>query len=194
MSGATENTGDLSLKGKLLVAMPSIGDDRFSRSVILVCAHEPDYAMGIVLNNPVPHVTVPDILEQLEVKTEIEVPNERVLDGGPVGNDRGFVLHSSDYHSEGSTLSVSEDCSLTATRDVLVALASSHPPERSTLALGYSGWGAGQLEYELRENAWLVGPATHDIVYGLDHEEKWDRAIELMGVDAGKLQHHPGRA
>lgn len=194
MSDTTETDGDLSLRGKLLVAMPSIGDDRFSRSVILVCAHEPDYAMGIVLNNPVPHVTVPDILEQLDVKTEIEVPNERVLDGGPVGNDRGFVLHSSDYHSEGSTMSVADNCSLTATRDVLEALASSRPPECSTLALGYSGWGAGQLEYELRENAWLVGPATHDIVYGLNHEEKWDRAIELMGVNAGMLQHYPGRA
>ena len=194
MSAETEFSAELSLRGKLLVAMPSIGDDRFARSVILVCAHEPDYAMGIVLNNPVPHVTIPDILEQLDVETEIEVPNERVLDGGPVGNDRGFVLHSTDYHSEGSTMSVAENCSLTATRDVLVALGSTQPPERSTLALGYSGWGAGQLEYELRENAWLVGPADHDIVYGLNHEEKWDRAIELMGVSAGMLQHHPGRA
>lgn len=188
------NTSELSLKGKLLVAMPSIGDDRFSRSVILICAHEPDYAMGIVLNNPVPDVTVPDILEQLEVKAEIEVPNERVLDGGPVGNDRGFVLHTGDFFSEGATMAVADNCCLTATRDVLVALGSSTPPEMSALALGYSGWGAGQLENELRENAWLVGPADHDIVYGVNHEEKWDRAIELMGVSAGQLQHHPGRA
>jgi len=194
MSNVSENGEPLSLKGKLLVAMPNIGDDRFSRSVILVCAHEADYAMGIVLNNPVPHITLPDILEQLDVKTEIEVPNEQVLDGGPVGNDRGFVLHSSDFHSEGATMSVAENCFLTATRDVLEALGSTTAPELSTLALGYSGWGAGQLEYELKENAWLVGPADHDIVYGLNHEEKWDRAIELMGVNAGMLQHHPGRA
>ena len=188
----TDNT--LSLTGKLLVAMPSISDDRFERSVILICAHETDYAMGIVLNNPVPHITVPDILTQLEIPTEIEVAAENVLDGGPVGNDRGFVLHSSDFRSEGATMDVADNCHLTATRDVLVALGSRTPPEQSTLALGYSGWGAGQLESELRQNAWLVGPATHDIVYGSKHEAKWDMAIEQMGVDAGKLQHFPGRA
>lgn len=184
----------LSLTGKLLVAMPSIGDERFERSVILLCAHEKDYAMGIVLNNPVPHITVPDILNQLEVPTEIEVAADKVLDGGPVGNDRGFVLHSSDFRSEGATMDVAENCHLTATRDVLVALGSQTPPEQSALALGYSGWGAGQLEKELKQNAWLVGPATHDIVFGLEHESKWDMAIEQMGVDAGKLQHFPGRA
>jgi len=188
----TDNT--LSLTGKLLVAMPSISDDRFERSVILICAHETDYAMGIVLNNPVPHITVPDILTQLEIPTEIEVAAENVLDGGPVGNDRGFVLHSSDFRSAGATMDVADNCHLTATRDVLVALGSRTPPEQSTLALGYSGWGAGQLESELRQNAWLVGPATHDIVYGSKHEAKWDMAIEQMGVDAGKLQHFPGRA
>ena len=187
-------TDQLSLRGQLLVAMPSIGDDRFERSVILVCAHEPEYAMGIVLNNPVPHITVPDILEQLDVPAEIEVPADNVLDGGPVGNDRGFVLHSSDFHSEGATMDVSENCHLTATRDVLIALGSQTPPELSTLALGYSGWGAGQLELELRQNAWLVGPADHDIVFGSDYSQKWDKAIELMGANAGLLQHHPGRA
>ena len=194
MPETTASRDALSLKGKLLVAMPSIGDDRFSRSVILVCAHEPDYAMGIVLNNPVPHVTIPDIMEQLEIPVEIELPNDLVLDGGPVGSDRGFVLHSSDFHCEGATMDVADNCHLTATRDVLVALASKTPPELSTLALGYSGWGAGQLEHELRENAWLVGPADHNIVFGTQHDEKWDRAIELMGVSAGMLQHHPGRA
>jgi len=107
----------LSLTGRLLVAMPSIGDKRFERSVILVCAHEADYAMGIVLNNPVPNITVPDILTQLDVTSEIEVSADRVLDGGPVGNDRGFVLHSGDFHSEGATMDIAEDCYLTATRD-----------------------------------------------------------------------------
>lgn len=184
----------LDLTGRLLVAMPSIGDTRFERSVILVCAHETDYAMGLVLNNPVPHITVPDILSQLDVPAEIEVPAERVLDGGPVGNDRGFVLHSSDFRSEGATMDVAENCHLTATRDVLVALGSRTPPEQSTLALGYSGWGAGQLENELQQNAWLVAPATHEIVFGPNHEDKWDLAIELLGIDAGKLQHHAGRA
>ena len=188
------NTDALSLTGKLLIAMPSIGDERFERSVILICAHESDYAMGIVLNNPMPHVTVPDILSQLEVPTEIEVPSDKVLNGGPVGNDRGFVLHSGDFQSEGATMDVAENCYLTATRDVLVALGSRTPPEQSTLALGYSGWGAGQLEFELQQNAWLVGPATHEIVYGQNYESKWDNAIELMGIDAGKLQHHPGKA
>jgi len=184
----------LSLTGQLLVAMPSIGDNRFERSVILVCAHESEYAMGIVLNNPVPNITVPDILSQLEVPTEIEVPAASVLDGGPVGNDRGFVLHSSDFRSEGATMDVAENCHLTATRDVLVALGSRTPPEQSIVALGYSGWGAGQLEIELQQNAWLVGPAAHDIVFGPNHEKKWDQAIELMGINAGNLQHHPGKA
>ena len=194
MPETPQDNDTLSLTGKLLVAMPSIGDDRFTRSVILVCAHEPDYAMGIVLNNPVPDITLPDILAQLEVATSIELPNEQVLDGGPVGNDRGFVLHSSDFRCEGATMDIADNCHLTATRDVLVALASDSPPEQSTLALGYSGWGAGQLESELRQNAWLVGPANHDIVFGQNHTEKWDMAIELMGVSAGLLQHHPGSA
>lgn len=188
------DSNETGLKGNLLVAMPGIGDDRFKHSVILICAHEADYAMGIVVNNPVDHITVPDILSQLDVPLEADIKLTQVLDGGPVGNDRGFVLHSSDFHSVGATMDVTENCHLTATKDILFALASSSPPEQAMLALGYAGWGAGQLDIELKENAWLVGHADHDIVFGTDHSTKWDHAMDLMGVNSGMFQHQPGRA
>lgn len=182
------------LTGRLLIAMPTIGDNRFTRSVILVCAHQSDYAMGIVLNKPMDGLTLPDLLDQLDVPLEITVPEQAVLDGGPVGNDRGFVLHSGDFFSEGATLDVTDDVCLTATRDILVAMGSPEAPRQSTLALGYSGWGPGQLEMELQENAWLVGQPDHDILFGHDHTEKWARALDIIGVPSGRLQSSPGRA
>ncbi|MEO0465179.1 MAG: YqgE/AlgH family protein [Pseudomonadota bacterium] len=182
------------LTGRLLIAMPSIGDNRFKRAVILVCAHNEDYAMGLVLNKPMDGLTLPDLLEQLDVPVDITLPSLAVLDGGPVGNDRGFVLHSADFHSEGATLDVSDDVFMTATRDVLEAMGTDSAPLQSTLALGYSGWGPGQLELELQENAWLVGVSDADIVFGLEHDQKWARALDKIGVSSGKLQSTPGRA
>lgn len=183
-----------SLTGKLLIAMPSIGDRRFRRSVILVCAHSSDYAMGLVLNKPVEGLTLPDLLEQLDIPMDIAVPEADVLDGGPVGADRGFVLHTGDYQCDGATMDVTDDVCLTATRDVLHAIASDAPPERAMLALGYSGWGPGQLEMELQENAWLVGRPDPTILFGDEHEAKWQRALDLIGVGSGRLQVSPGRA
>jgi len=183
-----------SLAGRLLIAMPSIGDARFKRSVILVCAHNEDYAMGLVLNKPMDGLVLPDLLEQLEVESQIELPRRPVLDGGPVGSDRGFVLHSGDYQCEGATMDVTTDVCLTATRDVLQAIASDQPPRESTLALGYSGWGPGQLELELQENAWLIGKPDADILFGEDHGEKWSHALDLIGIPSGRLQSMPGRA
>lgn len=185
---------DSNLTGKLLIAMPSIGDNRFKRSVILVCAHNEDYAMGIVLNKPMEGVNLPDLLSQLGIVSDMHVPERDVLDGGPVGADRGFVLHSEDYQCDGATMDVRDGLCLTATRDVLHAIASDNPPSDSILALGYSGWGPGQLEMELRENAWLVGEPTHDILFGEDHDEKWGRALDAIGVKSGRLQSAPGRA
>ncbi|MEM1104880.1 MAG: YqgE/AlgH family protein [Pseudomonadota bacterium] len=183
-----------SLTGKLLIAMPSIGDVRFKRSVILVCAHNVDYAMGLVLNKPMDGLALPDLLEQLDIEAQIELPKSAILDGGPVGNDRGFVLHSDDYQCDGATLDVTGEVCLTATRDVLLAMASDAPPRASTLALGYSGWGPGQLELELKENAWLIGHADEGILFGDAHPEKWERALDIIGIPSGRLQGMSGRA
>ena len=181
-------------QGKLLIALPGIGDERFDRSVILVCAHEADYAMGIVLNKPMTGLTVPDLLAQLNIPMEIEVPAQTVLDGGPVGNERGFVVHSDDIHCEGATIAVSPAINLTATKDILIAMASAHPPEKAILALGYAGWGPGQLDNEMRENAWLVAPGTADIIYDTPHDQKWNAALGLIGVDSGRLPSGSGHA
>ena len=182
------------LTGRLLIAMPTIGDNRFKRAVILVCAHQEDYAMGLVLNKPMDGLTLPDLLDQLEVPVEITLPDKAVLDGGPVGNDRGFVLHSDDFYSDGATLDVADNICLTATRDILEAMGTTSAPSESILALGYSGWGPGQLEMELQENAWLVGRPDHDILFGQDHQVKWSKALDIIGVPAGRLQSAPGRA
>ncbi len=185
---------DTSLTGQLLIAMPSIGDQRFSRSVILVCAHTDEFAMGLVLNKPMDGLKLPDLLDQLDIPMTIAVPNSEVLDGGPVGTDRGFVLHSGDYQCEGATMDVADNVYLTATRDVLHAIATDAAPTQSILALGYSGWGPGQLEMEIRENAWIIGEPDPDLLYGSDHELKWDRALDAIGVSSGRLQSSPGRA
>ncbi|CAN0605419.1 unnamed protein product, partial [Ectocarpus sp. 12 AP-2014] len=142
------------LNGKLLVAMPGIGDPRFSRSVILICAHSGDYTMGLVMNKPMDDLTLPELLDQLGIEQDIQLPSTYVLNGGPVGSDRGFVVHSNDYFSDGATVEVAENFSMTATRDVLRALATEGAPSQATMTLGYAGWGLGQLEHELSEHAW----------------------------------------
>jgi len=185
---------DTDLTGMLLIALPGIGDQRFSRSVILVCAHSPEFAMGIVLNKPMDHLRLPQLLEQLDVPIETDVPDTFVLDGGPVSSDRGFVLHTDDVYSEGATLPVEGEICMTATRDILHAMGSSHPPRRSILALGYSGWGAGQLEAELAENAWLVCDLDPELIFSSEHESKWRHALGRLGIDSGRLQVDPGNA
>lgn len=182
------------LTGKLLIAMPGIGDTQFSRSLVLVCAHEADYAMGIALNKPIDDLTLPQLLTQLEIEQDIRLPDTAVLSGGPVGTDRGFVVHTDDFHSEGATMDISHDCCLTATRDILVAIASGEAPRESIMALGYAGWDAGQLEYEIAENAWIIGEAIPDLVYGAEHDSKWGRALELLGIDVSRLHSGGGSA
>ncbi len=182
------------LTGKLLIALPGIGDPRFSRSVILLCAHSPEFAMGIVLNKPMEGLRLPQLLGQLDVPIDIEVSDAFVLDGGPVSSDRGFVLHTDDVISEGATLEIDGDICMSATRDILHTLGSRAAPRRAVLALGYSGWGAGQLEYELAENAWLTADADPDLIFGESHEGKWQAALEQLGIDGGRLQVKPGRA
>ena len=150
--------------------------------------------MGLVVNKPMEGLSLPELLDQLDIEQTIAVPNRSVLDGGPVGNDRGFVLHSGDYQCEGATMDVTDDVCLTATRDVLHAIATGTSPHTSTLALGYSGWGPGQLEMELQENAWLIGDPDQSILFGDDHEGKWEHALDLIGVSSGRLQSSAGRA
>ncbi|HEX5264995.1 MAG TPA: YqgE/AlgH family protein [Phenylobacterium sp.] len=180
--------------GQLLIAMPGISDPRFERALILICAHDAEHAMGVAVNNPVSGLTVPDLLERLEVKSTIELPPDLVLLGGPVERDRGFVLHTTDYDGE-PTLPVTPGVALTATREVLEAMASHNgAPSRSLLALGYAGWGAGQLEDEIKANVWLTCEADDELIFGRAHETKWRRALGKLGVDPDRLGAAAGRA
>ncbi|MEL7129737.1 MAG: YqgE/AlgH family protein [Pseudomonadota bacterium] len=184
----------IDLTGKVLIAMPDIGDDRFSRSVILICAHAEDFAMGLVLNKPMQGLTLPDLLEQLDIPLTIALPDYEVLDGGPVGRDRGFVLHSEDFNCDTATMRVHDNLCLTATRDVLHAIASETPPEQAVLALGYSGWGPGQIEQELTDNAWLVCDCDADLIYAQNHAGKWQSALDKLGISPAYLQADAGHA
>lgn len=183
-----------SLAGKLLIASPAIEDPRFSRAVILVCTHNEEHAMGIVLNHASDEDNLSELLDQLGVDGDGAPEDAHILLGGPVGRERGFVLHSEDYDSDGATLNVCEGVCLTATRDVLHAMTSDSPPEKFVLALGYSGWGAGQLEMELAENVWLVGIPDVALVYDPSLDTKWSRALARIGVSPDKLQVTGGRA
>jgi putative transcriptional regulator len=182
------------LTGQMLIAMPGIGDPRFERSLILLCAHDEHHAMGIAVNRPVEGLTVPDLLERLEVKITADLADDLVLMGGPVEIERGFVLHTDDYRAEYS-LDVDGGLALTTTREVLDAMGSqAGHPRKAILALGYAGWGAGQLEREIRENVWLTVPADEDLVFGDDHDAKWARALTKLGIDAKFLSTEAGRA
>jgi len=182
------------LTGRLLVAMPGIDDPRFERAVLYLCSHDEEHAMGIAVNRPVEGLTVPDLLERLGVESEIRIPRDLVLLGGPVERERGFVLHTDDYAVEGSSIPVGEGVTLTATREVLQALASKARPRKSLLALGYAGWGAGQLEREVRDNIWLVCEPDEALIFGDDHDHKWSMALERIGVSAAWLSGAAGRA
>jgi putative transcriptional regulator len=180
--------------GQLLIAMPGISDRRFEHALILVCAHDADHALGVTVNRPVAGLTVPELLKRLEVKSEIRVPPHLVLLGGPLEDERGFVVHTDDYRLEHS-LEIAGGLSLTATRDVLEAIAGhTGHPRRSILALGYSGWGAGQLEDEIKQNVWLICDADEALIFGDDHEQKWARALGKLGVDPKRLSSAAGRA
>lgn len=180
--------------GQLLIAMPGISDARFERALILVCAHDDQHAMGLALNRPVEGLTVPDLLERLEIKSTIKLPPDLVLLGGPVERERGFVLHTADYHGEFS-LDVGQGVALSATREVLEAMASHNgQPERSLLALGYAGWGAGQLENEIKANVWLTCEPDQELIFDHDYENKWGRALAKLGVDPKFLSAEAGQA
>jgi len=190
---ASESPGYLT--GRALIAMPGIEDPRFERAVVLICAHTPELAMGLTLNRPVDGLTVPSLMDRLGVKSHITVPKDLVLLGGPVETERGFVLHTDDYVSEGSSTKVSDGIALTGTREVLEAIASHNQrPRRSLLALGYSGWGPGQLEREIRDNVWLTCDPDEALLFGHDFEHKWSIALAKIGVSAERLSVQTGRA
>jgi putative transcriptional regulator len=189
------------LDGQMLIAMPAMRDDRFARTVIYVCAHSAEGAMGIVVNQVAPNISFPDLLVQLDVIPEadlIQLPKRaetvKVLKGGPVETGRGFVLHSSDFFIESSTLPIDEGICLTATLDILKAIAVGNGPDSAVLALGYAGWAPGQLESEIQQNGWLHCPADADLIFGADTETKYLRALRKLGIDVGMLSSEAGHA
>jgi putative transcriptional regulator len=187
------------LDDQFLIAMPGMKDDRFARSVIYICAHSDEGAMGLIINQTQP-LRFPDLLVQLGIMNEQEAirlpPPTRdfvVRNGGPVDRSRGFVLHSDDYMVE-SSLPVSEEICLTATIDILRAISSGRGPRKALMALGYAGWGAGQLEHEIAENGWLTCPATIDLLFDSDIERKYDRIMASIGIDPAHLSQTAGHA
>jgi putative transcriptional regulator len=181
--------------------MPAMVDPRFARAVIYMCAHSADGAMGIVLNQRAPNITFPKLLEQLDIHTQapeggITLPVDKmaVHFGGPVETGRGFVLHTSDYYVAESTLPIDEAVCLTATIDILRAIATGSGPARSLLALGYAGWAPGQLESEIHANGWLTCPADVDIVFDDDLDAKYERALAKLGVHPSYLVNDAGHA
>jgi putative transcriptional regulator len=195
MSATMSATVDPSafLTGQMLLAMPAMADPRFAQSVIYVCAHTPDGAMGLVINRPLAKPTFDDLLRQLDVEPVPPARRIRLCAGGPVDNARGFVLHTADWTGEGS-LKVTDDLALTASLDVLKAIASGGGPQHGILALGYAGWGPGQLEAEITQNAWLSLPADTQLVFGDDHDTKWRRAMALLKIDPLLLSEAAGHA
>ncbi len=193
--------GDSCLKGQLLVAMPLMTDRRFVRSVIYICAHSEDGAMGLIINHRADHISFPDLLERLGIipqGAEDGIANDilerQVHVGGPVETGRGFVLHSSDYHSSESTLPIDRDVSLTASIEILKAIAQGEGPVHAMLALGYAGWSAGQLESEIQANGWLHCPPDLNLLFDGDVEGKYARALAKIGVDPSHLVSDAGHA
>jgi putative transcriptional regulator len=188
------------LDGQMLIAMPSMGDERFSRSVIYVCAHSTEGAMGIVVNQPAANISFPDLLVQLDVipaADVIQLPTGAglaVLKGGPVDTQRGFVLHSSDFFIENSTLPIDDGICLTATLDILKAIARGSGPRNAILALGYAGWAPGQLESEIQHNGWLHCSADPELIFGKDVGGKYTLALKKIGIDLGMLSSEAGHA
>ncbi|PZO06078.1 MAG: hypothetical protein DCF28_02475 [Alphaproteobacteria bacterium] len=184
-----------SLTGRLLVAMPGIGDPRFEHAVILICAHAPDHAMGLRLDHPAPMVDLKAVLAKLEVPAPSSAHGVPVMIGGPVERERGFVLHTDDWSAGEASIPFGEALAMTATREALVAMVDPETgPRRATLLLGYAGWGDGQLEDELAENVWLVSDADTDLIFDREHDTKWTRALARIGVDAARLSGQTGRA
>ncbi len=192
-----ESTGAEFLDGQVLIAMPGMQDPRFHRSLVYLCAHSADGAMGLIVNKRADDLKLKDLFGKLGIPIGDE-PSEMarapVHYGGPVEMGRGFVLHSSDYHSDDATMQVDDATSMTATMDILHAMATERGPDRAIIALGYAGWAPGQLEAELQANGWLACPADEGLLFGPDEDSKWDRALAKLGVHPAMLSPTGGRA
>jgi putative transcriptional regulator len=189
------------LDGQVLVAMPGMLDERFARSVIYICAHSAEGAMGIVINRPAEDISFPDLLVQLDIIPEADVirlprnvGHMHVLMGGPVEASRGFVLHSPDFYIDQSTLPIDDGICLTATIDILRAIAKGKGPQKAVLALGYAGWAAGQLESEIQANGWLNCAADPNLIFNSPLDLKYDIALRKIGIDLGMLSTQAGHA
>jgi putative transcriptional regulator len=194
-------SGPSYLSGQLLVAMPTMSDRRFRRSVIYLCSHSDEGAMGLIVNQRSPEVSLADLLSQLGLSedgadqvTSDEFLEQGVLNGGPVSTERGFVLHTNDYFAEEATLAIGDGICLTATIEILKAMAAGQGPRRSVLALGYAGWAPGQLEAEIGANGWLHCPADRDLIFDSDLELKYVRALSKIGVELSHLISDAGHA
>ena len=190
----SENDSASYLDGELLLAMPPMGDTRFEKAVIFMCAHDEQGAMGLVINHTLPDITFKNLLEQVGITSDIRVNISRpVMSGGPVESSRGFLLHSNEFSQE-DTIKINDALSVTGTIDALKEVAKGNGPEDMLFILGYAGWSAGQLEQEIQDNAWLVSEPDNAIIFNGNHSNKWISAVGKMGFDPGMLSGAAGRA
>jgi putative transcriptional regulator len=185
------------LNGQLLMAMPTMRDPRFEKAVIFICAHDERGAMGIAINHILPEIKLGTLLEDLEIKSDITLPNQiatmPVYRGGPVETARGFLVHSHDF-VQADTIKVNDDIHVTGTVDALMALKEDNMPENILFALGYAGWDAGQLEQEVKDNAWLTLPATPELIFEQKPNDIWQNALNRLGITEEKLSFLSGNA
>jgi putative transcriptional regulator len=184
---------ETSLAGQILIAMPGLPDPEFAHSVVYLCAHSNEGAMGIIINRPLREPSFADLLGQLAVGPTPPARAIGLCKGGPVDNSRGFVLHTADWTGDGS-LRVDDEVALTASLDVLKAIADGGGPKQGILALGYANWGPGQLDSEMKQNSWLTASADTKLLFDADHPSKWERAMAKLNISPGRLSSASGRA
>lgn len=188
----------MKLTNRLLIATPQMGDPRFKDSVIYICSHDSSGAMGLVINKQIVKsgtaFQLSDMLSNIGIEGDVRVADTPVLEGGPVDIDRGFVLHSADYFKTETSLKLTDSLNLTSTKDVLEALVKDNAPAKAMLAVGYSGWGAGQIERELQDNAWIVADADEGIIFDTDLNGKWIKALASLGIKPEMLSRYGGSA
>lgn len=182
----------MDLSGKFLIAMPAMGDPRFERSVVLICSHSDEGSMGLIVNKPMPDLAFSRLLDQIGIAHGDSVPSLSIQYGGPVEPGRGFVLHGDGWASSAGTMKVPGGMAMTATQDVLEALARGTGPAQAFLALGYAGWGPGQLDAELADSAWLIMPVELDLIFEIPPNVAWEMAIRRLGADPHLLQQGHG--
>jgi putative transcriptional regulator len=190
----SEKSGESFLEGKLLIAMPGMPDPRFEKSVIFMCAHSAQGAMGLIINKPIGGLSFRELVDKLGIGMKVARADAPILFGGPVQMGRGFVLHSAEYASEESTLPLTPEISLTATVDILRAISEGRGPAKAVLVLGYAGWGEGQIEAEILANGWIHCDADAAIVFDTDYESRWQTAFAKLGADISGLSAEAGRA